>query len=207
MPQIQGYKIITLNELLSQLGEERVDKEILSSFSSPLNKDVENFLRKKAITFDKQSISRTHLVFASYRGKTTLVGYFTLAYKEFTIPTKNIGCKLKGRIKRFGTFEPEIKAYKVSAPLIAQLGKNFTDCYSTLITGDELLELACNRVSEIHFIMGGRIVYVECEDKPRLVEFYTRNDFVVFSRRQLDGKARDESDDAPYLLQLLKYLD
>lgn len=206
MPQIQGYKIISLNELLLQLGEERVTKEILSSFSSPLNKDVEVFLTQKAIVFDKQSISRTHLVFAPYRSKTTLVGYFTLAYKDFTIPIKNISSKLKSRLKKFGTLENELKAYKVSAPLIAQLGKNFTDGYNTLITGDELLELACNMVSEIHFLMGGRIVYVECEDKPRLVEFYERNDFVVFSKRQLDAKAQDYMD-VPYLLQLLKYLD
>lgn len=206
MPQIQGYKIISLNELLLQLGEERVYNDILSSFSSPWNNDVETFLLCKAITFDRQSISRTHLVFASYHGKITLVGYFTLAYKDFIIPLKNIGSKLKGRIKKFGVFESELKAYRISAPLIAQLGKNFTSGYNNLIAGDELLEMACRAVSEIHFLMGGRIVYVECEDKPRLIEFYERNGFVVFSRRQLDGKARDESE-TPYLLQLLKYLD
>ena len=46
--QIQGYKIISLNEMLKNLEEERVLK-ILSSFSSPLNNDVEIFLRHKAV--------------------------------------------------------------------------------------------------------------------------------------------------------------
>ena len=40
--QIHGYKIISLSEMLKQTGEERTD-HILSSFSSPLNSDVEFF--------------------------------------------------------------------------------------------------------------------------------------------------------------------
>ena len=88
MPHIQGYKIIPLNELMAQLDKERVTA-ILSSFSSPMNRDVELFLKQKAVTFDTQSISRTHLVFTSYKEQTVLAGYFTLAYKDFTIPAKN----------------------------------------------------------------------------------------------------------------------
>ena len=176
MPHIQGYKIIPLNELMAQLDKERVTA-ILSSFSSPMNRDVELFLKQKAVTFDTQSISRTHLVFTSYKEQTVLAGYFTLAYKDFTIPAKNVGRSLRDRIKKFGSYDFETKAYKISAPLIAQLGKNFTDGYNKLISGDELLTMACNIVSEIHLLAGGRIVYVECEDKPRLVEFYQRNGY------------------------------
>lgn len=143
MPHIQGYKIIPLNELMAQLDKERVTA-ILSSFSSPLNRDVELFIKQKAVTFDTQSISRTHLVFTSYKEQTVLAGYFTLAYKDFTIPAKNVGRSLRDRIKKFGSYDFETKAYKISAPLIAQLGKNFTDGYNKLISGDELLTMACN---------------------------------------------------------------
>lgn len=202
--RIQGYKIISLSEMLSQVGGERV-KEILSSFSSPKNKDVETFLKEKAITFDEQSISKTHLVFASYRGEVVLVGYFTLAYKEFTIPIKNIGCKLKGRLKKFGNFIFDLKAYKISAPLIAQLSKNFANGYNRLISGDELLQMACDMISGIQSLVGGKIVYVECEDKICLTDFYERNGFVIFSQRQLDAKSK-ENMDTDYLLQLLRYL-
>lgn len=145
MPHIQGYKIIPLNELMAQLDKERVTA-ILSSFSSPMNRDVELFLKQKAVTFDTQSISRTHLVFTSYKEQTVLAGYFTLAYKDFTIPAKNVGRSLRDRIKKFGSYDFETKAYKISAPLIAQLSKNFTDGYNKLISGDELLTMACNIV-------------------------------------------------------------
>lgn len=202
--QIQGYKIISLNVLLEQLEEEGIG-QILSSFSSPLNNDVESFLKTKAILFDMQSISRTHLVFTSYCGAVVLVGYFTLAYKDFTIPAKNIVSSLKSRIKKFGSYNFDIKAYKISAPLIAQLSKNFTNNYNKLITGDELLKMACDMVSEVHMRTGGRIVYVECEDNFNLRSFYESNGFVVFSERQLDAKSR-ENMGVDYLLQLLRYL-
>ncbi|MEE1154750.1 MAG: N-acetyltransferase [Acutalibacteraceae bacterium] len=199
-----GFKVVSLNELVVNLEEERVNS-ILSSFSSPLNKDVEYFLKNKAILFDSQSISRSHLVFASYRNKPVLVGYFTLAYKNFSIPLKNIGSKLRQRVKKFASYEEDMKVYRISAPLIAQLGKNYSDGYNKLITGDELLEIAIQLVSEVQMNIGGKIVYIECEDKPKLVEFYERNGFKQFSKRQLDigDKKMMEGN---YLLQLLRYL-
>ena len=46
MPKVQGYKQVYLNEMMEMLddGENRA-KEILSSFSCPLNPDVEDFYR------------------------------------------------------------------------------------------------------------------------------------------------------------------
>ncbi len=202
--KITGFKIISLNELLAQLGEERT-REILSSFSCPINKDVEDFLKHKAIIFDNQSISRTKLVFTSYKQKIVLVGYFTLAYKDFMIPDKALSSNLKRRLNKFGSYDKEMKIHRISAPLIAQLGKNFDNEYNKLITGDELLQIACDCVKEVQMNIGGKIVYVECEDKVRLIEFYERNGFAVFSQRQLD-KNDKQIMQGNYLLQLLRYL-
>lgn len=202
--RISGYKIISLSEMLLQLGEERV-KQILSSFCCPQNEDVEQFLKSKAIIFDKQSISKTHLVFTSYKNEIVLIGYFTLANKDFSVPIKSISRTLRDRVKKFGTFDSSLKEYKISAPLIAQLGKNFTNSYNKLITGDELLQMACEMVAEVQMYIGGKIVYIECEDKPKLVEFYTRNGFREFSHRQLDDDDK-KIFSGKYLLQLLKYL-
>ena len=59
-----GYKIVNLKMMIEELGEDRA-KAILSQFSCPLNKDVEQFLRTKAISFAKQGWAQTHLVMAS----------------------------------------------------------------------------------------------------------------------------------------------
>lgn len=56
------YIQINLSDLLEQLGEDEV-KEILSSFSCPINADVENFLKERAVEFSKRQFSKTHLVF------------------------------------------------------------------------------------------------------------------------------------------------
>lgn len=68
-----GYRVVNLAVMIEEIGEDAV-KGILSNFSCPMNPDVEFFLRAKAISFAKQGWAQTHLVFASYKGKTVLVG-------------------------------------------------------------------------------------------------------------------------------------
>ncbi|MFN1989268.1 hypothetical protein ACK2FM_04635 [Clostridioides difficile] len=47
---MSGYLIVNLSNMLGELEEEEV-KKILSSFSCPLNKDVEDFLKTKLLNF------------------------------------------------------------------------------------------------------------------------------------------------------------
>lgn len=199
-----GYKIVNLKLLVDTIGEDET-QIILSSFSCPLNVDVERFLKKNAILFAKQGISQTHLVFASYREQPVLVGYFTLANKYIHISAKVLSSNQRNRVKRFSQYNQDMKCYCMTAPLIAQLGKNFTNGYNTLITGDELLQIACDRIKKVQLDLGGRFTYLECEDTTKLVEFYRNNGFYYFGRRQLD---RDERDDykSHSLVQLMKYL-
>ena len=198
-----GYRLVNLKIMVEELGVESV-KGILSHFSCPLNEDVEVFLRSKAIAFAEQGFSQTHLVFSSYKDKPALAGYFTLANKYITVSGRKLSGTLRKRISRFSTFDNKLRSYCLSAPLIAQLGKNYAVADGTLITGDELLLLACQKVSRIQIDLGGRFAYVECEDKPKLVQFYTENGFCEFDHRRLD---RDETGlEGHYLVQLIKYI-
>ena len=97
----------------------------LQVFSCILNKDVENFLREKAILFDRQGWSKTHLLYTSYKGENVLVGYFTLANKNFVVKNNSrISKTLKRKVSNFGQYNDELKQYIVPSLLIAQLGKN-----------------------------------------------------------------------------------
>jgi len=80
------------------------------------------------------------------------------------------------------------KGFVIPAPLIAQLGKNFTDGLNTELSGDELLKMALEKVSAAQFILGGKIVYIECEDVPKLLKFYTDNGFISFAKREKDSE-------------------
>ena len=202
-----GYKVVNLVNLIEELGEDCA-KAVLSDFSCPLNQDVEYFIGQKAIDFAKQGWAQTHLVFASYQDKPVLVGFFALANKYIRISAAKMGksgSTLRKRISKYANYDPNLKAYILSAPLIAQLGKNYTNGYNKLITGDELLEEACEKIKRIQLDLGGKFAYLECEDKPCLIEFYTRNGFCDFDTRQLD---KDETDkmDGEYLVQMLKYI-
>ena len=204
------YTIVKLNDLVKAFSEnENFVKNILATFSCENNKDVDRFLKEKAVLFDRQGWSKTHLVFTSYKTEMVLVGYFTLAPKSFVIIKNNrksgadkIGKTLMKRIAKHARYDREMNQYTTSAPLIGQLGKN--DKYSNLISGDVLLKYACDTVQVAQSYIGGRFVYLECEDKPKLLDFYSTNGFVSFGRRNLEA---DESDiNGNYLIQMLKYL-
>lgn len=200
-----GIKIVNLNTMIDEVGEEYT-KSFLSYFRCPLNPDVEDFLKYKAIEFAKQGLSQTHLVMMSYKGEPVLVGYYTLANKTIAIPVNGKMSKtLRKRINKFGTYDSQAKAYFIAAPLIAQLGKNYYNGYNKLITGDELLALACKKVSIVQMALGGRVVYLECEDIPVLIDFYKRNGFVEFDTRDLDSDETNLRGD--YLVQMLRYLN
>ena len=87
-------------------------------------------------------------------------------------------------------------------PLIAQLGRNFNPALSASIPGQELLSIACSKVREAQFIIGGKAVYIECASNPKLYNFYSASQFVQFGQRERDT---DEIAESPILVQMLKY--
>jgi len=198
-----GYNIVNLSDLLEELGEDRV-KSILSSFSS-INEDVEEFIKYKAIEFSKQGIAKTHLIFSSYKGEPVLIAYFTLSNKFIMVKTNALSKTLKRKISRYAKIDNQTKQYTLAAPLIAQLGKNYTNSYRKLISGDELLTIACDKVKEMQKVVGGKFVYLECEDMDFLNSFYKSNGFICFGRRVLDGDETDKFE-GQYLNQMLKFL-
>ena len=201
---MDGLVEVNLKTYIEAVGDYEA-KNLLASFLCPTNADVQEFLRIKAFEFSKQGITQTHLIFASYQSAPVLVGYYSLTNKVITIKKKSLSATYAKKISKFGTFNDQTHSYVVPAPLIAQLGKNYNNGYNKLITGDVLLALACQKVKQVQLDIGGRLVYLECEDKPKLLDFYSRNGFCNFGKRQLD---KDEKDvlSGEYLIQMVKYL-
>ena len=201
-----GYSILSLSDIIDEKGEDFC-REILSFFSCPPNPDVEKFLTKRsAIDFAKQSIAQTFLVYASYRGKNVLCGYFTIANKYIVVGSHSVSKTTARRLRKFAMPNISDDNLVIMAPLIAQLGKNYMNDYRKLITGDELLKMAIDKVSAAQRIIGGKVVYVECEEIDILKKFYEDNGFVIFGKRRLDKEERGEMNGS-HLIQLLKYLN
>jgi len=112
----KGYSQINLCDMLDELGVDIV-KNILSDFSCPLNRDVENFLKTKAIEFSKFGISATYLIYTSYQSKPVMVGYYALANKTINIYKNKISNNLLKRVSKFATFDAQTQRYTMSTPL------------------------------------------------------------------------------------------
>jgi hypothetical protein len=161
--------------------------EVISSFKCSKDVDIEGFLNSKAVLFNRKGKSRTHLLLdqgALENGSIELLAYFSLAIHMLRIPestSANQVRRLDGLYARKGS-EPitEIPSF-----LIGQLAKN--DTYASSVSGSLLLEYALSAISSAQEFVGGRVVYIECRDLPKVISFYEQNDFKVLRRDPDDG--------------------
>ena len=153
MLETNRYSVINIRRYLNsdnpKLGESRL-LQVLSGFSCPRNPDVERFLKKSSVEFTKKNQSVTYLVFDI--SSMVLVGYFTLALKPLTVRGETVSNTVKRKLLRVSELDEISDTYTMSAYLIAQLGKNFTNGEEKKITGEELLVLAWDKIKEIQSI-------------------------------------------------------
>lgn len=172
---------------------------VLSGFSCPKNPDVERFLKKNAVEFTKKSQSVTYLVF-SVEGK-ELLGYFTLALKPLSVRGETVSNSMKRKLLRISELDENSDTYTMSAYLIAQLGKNYTNGANNKITGNELIELAWTVIEDAQYMLGGIVTFLEAENEDKLISFYRDNRFAQFDTRQTASDT--ESHELVQLLRLL----
>lgn len=160
-------------------------KNTLSVFSCARNSEIEHFLKNNAIEFAKRKMSITYLVFNE---NVELAAYFTLTHKSTKIEPKilsNTQCRkllTHAKLNQNGEFD-------VSAFLIAQLGKN--EAVRNNISGTELLKFAVSIIENAQHLVGGSLIYLECEPEQKLLDFYQNenNRFVKYGKRiSVEGK-------------------
>lgn len=203
MLQKDKYLVINIRKYLesgdSRLGEEDLI-QILSEFSCEKNPDVERFLKKSSIEFTKKNQSITYIVLSVEDGE--LLGYFTLALKPLTVRGETVSNTVRKKLLRISELDEETQTYTMSAYLIAQIGKNFTNGANEKITGAELLEAAWNKVEEIQYQAGGVVTFLEANNDAKLLAFYNDNRFVKFDTRQTVSRDQEPHE----LVQLLRLL-
>lgn len=181
------------------IGENEL-QEILSDFSSPKNRDVERFLKEKAIEFTKKQKSITYLVFSLK--KVELAGYFSITVRPVVVEAAGLSNTMKRKLDRISQYDEETMTYTVAAYLIAQFGRNYSNKVTCPITGVELMDNALVVLRGIQHQLGGIMVYLECEDKEALLNFYqNKKGFRLFGERMTKGQ-----DEPHKLLQLMNFL-
>ena len=202
---LKNVSVFNIREYLKENGDRELGEghlyEILSEFSCGKNTDVERFLKEQAVGFTKKNQSVTYLVFSDEDA--SLVGYFTLAIKPISVKAERFSNTMNRKIARVGNYDEENGTYDLSAYLVAQLGKNFTERANEKVSGRQLLQAAIDTIKELQYMIGGMVVFLETEDKEPLLRFYEeKNGF-----KRFDTKAvRKGTDEEHTLVQLLKVL-
>mgnify|MGYP000447115671 CR=1 FL=1 len=138
-------------------------------------------------------ISRTYFIYTSFRGRPQLVGYFAIALKPVHI------CKrVSRRIRKCITGNTGRE--EASVFLLGQLGKNYKDeiDQQELISGEQLIYLAFEKILEAYQIIGGRAVLAECRNEEHLKNFYENMGFEQVDADGTDGLVR-------YYIKIEKY--
>ncbi len=194
---MNNHSVINILDLLDAVGEDEV-KSIISDFSCPKNKEIENYLLNNAIDFAKRKMSITYLV---YDELSQFIGYFTLTHKSSLIPKDKLSRTSRKKLEKHAKFDESINCYDVSAFLIAQFGKNYAAADGKAVSGDHLMDDVFSILSEVQHLIGGEVVFLECEEKEKLLSFYQNEN----NRFKLYGERISKKEKRKYL-QLLRFV-
>lgn len=89
----------------------------------------------------------------------------------------------KNEVKRLDGFSK--KAERVQAFLLGQIGKNFS-VENNPIKLSDILEEVYSVFSQARELIGGRVVFLECENNDKLIELYTRHEFKLLHTEPQD---------------------
>lgn len=182
---MSNYIVMNVLDLVESVGEDEVQKG-LSGFSCPLNKEIEDFIHKSAIGFAKRKLSITYLLVDDIDGE--IVGFFTLAHKAIEIKNNNISNTTRRKLSAHARLDADTNSFTVSAFLLAQIGKNDSVDNGRRIRGSELIGYADDIMADIQHRIGGGIIYLDCEDKQPLKNFYIdQNHYKIFGERYSDS--------------------
>ena len=189
-------KIINILDGIETFGEE-VLKDVLSKFVSEKNSEIEEFIREKAIDFARQKLSITYLILNTDNG--VILGYFTLTHKSVILSSDGLSRTFQKKLAKYSRLDKDSGNYVVSAFLLAQLGKNYAVKADERISGKQMMRLVNDVLLDVQRRIGGGVIYLDCEDNPKLKDFYAGENFKEFADRF------SSEDDRKYI-QFMRFL-
>lgn len=175
MKNILKNKSVPLQKFLKEMNNEFLVQEILRQFKSRERNSIEDFLHNKAIDFEKNSLSATHLIYNEYGDR--LLGYFTLANKSLIISKEDFEKMSKTQQKKLSQSGRILEngSCIVNSFLLAQIGKNYDN--SENISGFDILDLSYSLLSVVKEIINIKYMWLECENNKSLINFYLKYGF------------------------------
>lgn len=191
-----SFNVVNIVDLISSVGEDEV-LSALEDFRCSKNPEIEFFLRSNAVDFAKRKISVTHLILDD-NGQ--IVAYFTLTHKPANISAESLSKSAIKTLSRYAVLDKDSNSFNISAFLIAQFGKNSSYKGTRNISGNKMMDFCFEILETVQKQVGGGIVFLECENKKPLLNFYQNenNNFRIY------GERFSEAENTKYI-QLLKF--
>ena len=179
----EEFQIVNILDALESMPEELLCG-FLDTFECRQNKPIERFLKEYSLQNARQRFSITYLVVNECN---ELAGYFALANKPVRFNRASLSGKYLRRVRQFCRMQEEEPGwsgqYVASGYLIAQLAKNSRMLQGKKPSGSDLLNFAFAVLQDVQKKIGGGIVFLECEDNPKVLSFYQREKFFLFGER------------------------
>jgi predicted GNAT family N-acyltransferase len=165
---IDNLYFISLKELLEEAKSSNEIKKILTTFKCYKNKDIENFLHNKAVTFEKKLRARTYLLILKTHNIKRVAGYFSIAIS--VLYAKEIEKEILLEIGELNSPKD------IPCLLIGQIAKS--DEFEKIKLGKYLMELALEKLEQVNEIIGSRFILLDAINKDKLIKFYENFGFV-----------------------------
>jgi len=160
------YKLYSLKELLDNSSQSQI-KKLFKTFKCLRNRDLENFLHNKAITFEKNGRSRSYIYIDVLEKK--VIAYFTISISSLSVENFS-----KETIKYL--YGQEIKLKCLPTYLIGQIGKS-DNCKEKI--GKILIKKAIKTIIKSYEILNGRFILLDAINNPKIIKFYEKNGFHI----------------------------
>jgi len=152
-------------------------RDAFSLFCCDKDDDITDFIRNKAVEYEKRDKSRTYIYFdegcLQETGKLKIVGFFSIAMKTLKIPV--IDTMTKTLRKRFGNISDEDR--NLVAFLIGQLGRD-TSYSKDILDGKRMLQDCYDLIASARDIIGGRLILLDCKPTEKLCAYYEEEGYI-----------------------------
>ncbi|MDR3307529.1 MAG: hypothetical protein LBS58_01355 [Coriobacteriales bacterium] len=169
-----SYEVIPIGDLMDTEEQLKSLEQRLGGFACSRDKELEGFIRNKALGYEIKGFSRTYLVIDTAvvtPGAAQLIAaFFTLA-----ITATNYESISNSRKERVLGSKPGRNSFKAfPGLLVAQLARD--DRYSSDFIDGEALLFECENFIELaRKYVGGRTIYLDC--KEQLVATYQKSGY------------------------------
>lgn len=171
---MKDYIVVPLGEIIDKGYDKEKIESAFKKFSCQREIDLENFLLRKAETYERSDVGKTYLCVDKEKlenGEFVILAYFSLAQRSVDLDELSN----KKRRKLLGSYPGRDKLKSISAFLIGQLGRS-DDCSSEDLSGQQLLNECYHVISLAARIVGGNLLVLECREH-MYEKFYEKQGF------------------------------